>query len=71
MHNPTQVIAGKTVVDWVNLFQACHNMGMGFFIQWCWPNGLSYMEQSKIDIDMFQIIKAEAEHQISKKMGKK
>jgi len=39
---------------------------MSGFQQWCWPDGLSYLEQENLVSEAFQIMKAEAEKELAK-----
>ena len=51
------------------MFEHCHNSSdHSIFIQWNWPNGKSYEHQDQILVDMFSIIRSEAQIQVNKKL---
>jgi len=54
----------------MQLFNACFNFAEAGFIQWCWPDGNSYLEQDNVLVEMFSLMKSESETQISKKINK-
>ena len=50
------------------LFQMCHNNIQGSFVQWCWPDGKSGLDQKQYVIEFFKIMYNEAQKQLNKKM---
>ncbi len=46
----------------------CHNITMTGYEQFCWPDGKSFLEQSQITVQVFDLIKREyAMHMMRKK----
>ena len=60
--------SGRSLVEWYQMFLMSHNLTEGQFFQWTWPDGKPGNKQSNITMDMFKLIKSEAENQISKKI---
>lgn len=67
-HQLSEVFFGYLLHELINIFENCHNLVEGKFIRWAWPDGLSYYDQPRILIDIFNIYKQEAENQIQKKI---
>jgi len=53
------MVRGFLVNTWFDLFMACHNIGTGGVIQWCWPDGKSVFEQPAYMSKIFKLILTE------------
>lgn len=51
------------------MFQATHNLSSGFgtasWVQWCWPDGGSYLEQPAPLVSIFSLIRSVANKELA------
>ena len=55
---------------WIMRFQACVTIQESSLVQWCWPDGKSFLKQEQITIDAFGIIQSEVLKQVQYQMEK-
>lgn len=60
------MVKGYSLQEWVLFFQICHNIVQGSLVQWCWPDGESSLSQPQFVLELFQLMKQEAQKQINK-----
>ena len=65
------MVGGLTIQGWFAELLACHNLfpGMGSMVilQWCWPDGGNYYQQSSITVQVFELLKSTAMEVFSSK----
>jgi len=54
----------------MSLFMMSHNHTENGFLQWCWPNGKSGLEQKNILVNVFDIIEAVLNREIKRERRK-
>ena len=61
---------GKTVFQWVDIFNACHNIGGMGVLQWTTPDGKAISEQPQYQSELFSLINVEISKKIKRETPK-